>query len=79
MYNPKDFAANPGKYRLFKTAAIARHVFTENGAQDIPEGQIVKIEFRCIARNRLFRRDEPVYTVNDSLDLYANVLKDFCL
>lgn len=80
MYDAKDFAENPGKYRLFKTAVIAKHVFTENGEHDLREGQHVGIKFRCVNKNPLYRRYEPIYTIigTDS-DLYANCLKDFVL
>lgn len=80
QYDAKDFAANPGKYRLFQTARIAKHVFTQNGDQDLKKGEHVAIEFRCEAFNALYRRTEPVYTIKGKdRDLYANALGDFVL
>lgn len=80
QYDAKDFAANPGKYRLFQTARIAKHVFTHNGEHDLPEGEHVGIVFRCEAFNPMFRRMEPVYTIKGKdRDLYANALGDFVL
>jgi hypothetical protein len=86
-YDPKDFAANPGKYRLFKTATIAKHIFTCDGDDDLSEGLHVGIEYRCEAFNKLFGRFEPVYTiintehgkVSGQRDLYANTLMNFVL
>jgi hypothetical protein len=83
MYDAKDFARDPEKYRLFKTAQIARHVFTNNGEFDLPEGKYVELRYRCTARNQLFRRDEPVYTVTaddkEWGDIYGNALTGFTL
>ena len=42
-YDPQDFAANPGKYHLFKTARIARNVVTRNGEADLPKGAHVGV------------------------------------
>lgn len=79
-YDPKDYAQNPGKYRLFQTAQIAAHVFNHNGEQDLPEGQFVGIKFRCEAYQPMYRRMEPVYTiVGTDRDLYANALMNFVL
>ncbi len=79
-YDPKDYAANPAKYRLFKTAQIATHLLTNNGEHDLQEGQFVAIEFRCEAPNPLYRRREPVYTIKGTgRDLYANALMNLCL
>jgi hypothetical protein len=79
-YDPKDFAANPLKYQLFKTATIAKHVHTNNGEHDLPQGAIVGIAYRFNALNPLYRRREPIYTiVGTDRDLYANCLADFVL
>ena len=79
-YDAKDFAAKPGKYRLFQTARIAKHVFTCDGEHDLPQGEHVGIEFRCEAFNPLYRRMEPVYHIKGKgRDLYANALSDFVL
>lgn len=77
-FDAKDYQQNPGKYRLFSTAQIATHVFTQDGEADLPEGKHVAIVFRCEAMNRLFRRVEPVYHV-EGRDLYASALKNFVL
>lgn len=75
-----DYTANPGKYRLFKTARIATHLFTNNGEHDLHEGTFVGITYHCTARNQLYRRDEPLYRLSGSNRIvYANVLCDFVL
>lgn len=75
-----DYLAHPAKYRLFKTATIAAHILTQNGEHDLPQGEIVAIEYRCDAFNPLYRRTEPVYSIKGTgRDLYANALADFCL
>ena len=80
MYDHKDFEQNPGKYRLFKSAVIAKHVHTENGEHDLHQFQHVCIAYRFDALNPLYRRREPVYTiVGTDRDLYANCLADFVL
>lgn len=83
MFDFQDFAANPGKYQLFRTARVPAHVFTANGENDIPAGAIVGVKFRCIARNQMRRREEPVYsvTVNGQFwgDMYASGLDHFTL
>lgn len=79
-YDPKDFAANPRKYELFKTAIIARDIITHNGDDDIKAGTCVGIEYFCTAPNKLFRRNEPVYRIaGTERHLYANCLADFVL
>lgn len=83
MYDPRDFAANPGKYQLFKTATVARSIFTHNAEHDIPEGTIVGLRYICTARNQLFRRDEPVYALtrngSEDVTVYGNTLTGFTL
>jgi hypothetical protein len=81
-FDHKDFAANPAKYRLFRTARIASHIFTENGEHDLAEGTIVGITYRFDAYNAMYRRTEPVYTLtgmSPHRDLYANALSNFVL
>jgi len=79
-YDAADFSQNPKKYELFQTAQIAANVFSHDGEQDLPEGKHVAIQYRCTAFNRLYRRNEPVYTiVGTGRDLYANTLKNFVL
>ena len=79
-FDADDFAANRDKYRRFKTARIASHIFTHNGEDDLEQGEYVGIKYQFTAHNALHRRSEPVYRINggDRL-LYANVLGDFCL
>ena len=87
MYNPKDYFENPGKYKLFRSARIARHVFTENGTADLAAGEYVSIKYRCEALNRMYGRYEPVYTIvntergvpSEARDVYANTLTNFIL
>lgn len=82
-YIHSDFVAHPRKYELYKTAVIACHVFTENGANDIAPGTVVRVTFDCVARNQLYRRDEPVYRVETNGKFhgyfYANTLSEFVL
>ena len=79
-FDHADFVANPGKYRLFQTARIAANIITNNGEFDLNEGQFVGIEYRCEAFNRMYRRNEPVYTIKGTgRDLYANCLGNFVL
>ena len=87
MYNPKDYFENPGKYKLFRSARIASHVFTENGAADLAAGEYVSIKYRCEAFNKLYGRYEPIYTIvntehgvpSEARDVYANTLTNFIL
>lgn len=83
MYNPKDYFENPGKYKLFRSARIARHVFTANGAADLAAGEYVSIKYRCEAFNSMYGRYEPVYTIvnteHGARDVYANTLTNFIL
>lgn len=79
-FNHADYVKNTGKYNLYKTAVVASHIFTENGIDDLKEGQIVGIEYVGEARNQLYRRNEPLYRIKGtSHTLYANALGDFVL
>jgi len=82
-YDHSDFTRNGGKFALYRTARVARHVHTENGADDLVPGEFVGVEFFRVARNQLYRRDEPVYTVTKNGRVwgmvYANALSDFVL
>ncbi len=81
-YDAKDFAANPEKYRLFKTAVVARTIFTENAVNDFPEGTHVGVRYLCTAPNQLFRRNEPVYIItrgDKQATVYGNALDRFVL
>ena len=87
MYSQKDYSENPGKYKLFNTARIARQIITLNGKDDLLEGTFVSIKYRCEALNKLYGRYEPIYTItntehgvpSEARDVYANNLKDFVL
>ena len=84
MYKHTDYLTNPKKYELFKTAIINTNLLTHNGDFDLTKGTIVGIKFRCIAPNKLYRRNEPVYsvTLQNGLfwgDVYANSLTNFVL
>lgn len=79
-YDHKDFQANPKKYELFKTAVIATHCFTNNGTDDLTEGQHVGISYFCTAKNCMYNRMEPIYRINGTdRTIYANTLRDFVL
>ena len=78
MFSLKDFQANPGKYRLFKTAVVAKNFPTI----DIPVGTIVKIQWFDNKVNASAPGNplEPVYEVQGFKHyVYANALSDFCL
>ena len=85
MYSAKDYFENPGKYKLFRSARIARHVFTENGAADLAAGEFVSIKYRCEALNKMYGRYEPIYTITrtergpENRDVYAHTLTNFVL
>lgn len=83
MFDHSDYTRNPGKYELFRTARVNTHVFTENGADDLQEGQYVAVQFLRHAWNGMRHRDEPVYTVTANGTvwgcLFGNVLTDFVL
>jgi hypothetical protein len=73
-----------GKAALYRTAVVKGHIFTHNGEQDIAEGTIVAVSFRCMARNQMYKREEPVYSVTLQGgkywgDLYESALCDFVL
>ena len=79
-----DFVQNPGKYELFQSARIAKHIFSNNGDADLSVGQHVSIKFLAVCRNHLLRRDEPVYEVKVGAGefwgyVYANALTNFVL
>lgn len=82
-YDHTDFVAHPRKYELYKTAVIARHIFTDDGADDLAPGTVVRVTFDRVARNQLYRRDEPVYRVEANGKFhgyfYANTLSEFVL
>jgi len=86
-YDKNDYFQNPGKYKLFQSARIARHIFTENGEHDLKAGEFVSIKYRCEALNKMYGRYEPVYTIvntehgvpSEARDVYANNLASFVL
>lgn len=72
------------KATLYRTAAIKAHIVTHNGEHDLPAGTIVGVRFRCMARNAMYRRTEPVYSITlaDGSywgDLYQTALTGFVL
>lgn len=80
-YDPADFARDPGKYRLFKTARIAAPV---PSSPHLYVGQYVLIRFFDVVYNAKTQRNEPVFEVNanDAANpafLYALALCEFCL
>jgi len=73
-----------GKAALYRTAVVKGHIFTHNGEQDLPAGTIVGVAFLCLARNQMFKRYEPIYTVTLQGgqhwgNLYESALTDFVL
>jgi hypothetical protein len=79
-FDYRDFAANPGKYQLFSTARIASHIFTNNSERDLEEGAIFGIRYIGTEVNRLYRREEPVYTlIGDGRKVFGHNLADFVL
>ena len=81
-YDPNDYLANPGKYRLFRTATIARATVTGDG-ETLEPGETVGVAFRCEAYNALRRRSEPVYAITRvdgyTFDGYGSILSGFVL
>jgi hypothetical protein len=77
-FDYKDFAANPNKYKLFKTATMATTLFGADG-DDVAQDTIVALTYRGVVRNQLYKRDEPIYALNTGHVVYANTLKDFVL
>ena len=73
-----------GAASLYRTAIVRGHIVTHNGEHDLPAGTVVAVKLRCIARNPMYRRNEPVYSVTlaDGSywgDLYENALTGFVL
>jgi len=84
MYDHKDFEQNPGKYAMFKTAVVAKHIFTNNSENDLSRGEIVGIKYAGTVKNMLYRRHEPMYEVTRIGGkfyghVYANTLENFVL
>jgi len=79
----EDFAANPAKYALFKTAIVITNVITHDGENDLERGTIVGVRHVRNAWNALRRREEPIYAITKDGEhwgmLYANALADFTL
>lgn len=72
------------KAALYRTAVIARDIFTHNGEDDLQAGTIVGVRYRCTAWNAMYRRGEDVYTVTLQGgrvygDMYENCLREFVL
>lgn len=69
---------------MYKTAVVAKHVYTHNGENDLCKGTIVGVKYRFDAVNKLYNRTEAVFTVTLQGgkiwgDVYASVLDDFVL
>lgn len=84
-YDASDFARNPGKYELFKTARIATAI---PSAPQFKVGQVVSIKFFTIVPNVAVKSKPmtPVYQVStdhhneaDFSHLFAQTLRDFTL
>lgn len=72
------------KVELYRTAVIARNVFTNNAEGDLAEGTHVGVSYVCDAYNAMRRQTESVYRVTliggkEWGDIYENCLKDFVL
>jgi hypothetical protein len=77
-YSQKDYEADPLKYRLFKTAALAVNI----PGTELTKGQLVGIRYLDARINRAQAGDPvmPIYEVQGATHyLYAMALADFCL
>jgi hypothetical protein len=76
-FNAADFAANPEKYRLFKTARIN---FPLDGFN---LGQYVALHYTITRFNAFMKRDEPLFAVRDNHGqrrvLFGSALGSFVL
>ena len=77
-FDHADYAANPGKYRLFKTADMATTLFANN-EPDLPIDTPVGLTFFADAYNALYRKTLPVYTLHTGHQVFATALKNFVL
>jgi len=77
-FDHADYAANPGKYRLFKTADMATTLFANN-EPDLPADTPVGLTFFADAYNGVYRRTMPVYTLHTGHQVFATALKNFVL
>lgn len=83
-FDPKDYAADPAKYRLFRTAIVAESILT---LPDLKPGQCVAIEWHSDALNKPREAIMPIYKVRTSTEpaeefppmLFACALADFGL
>lgn len=76
-FDYQDFARNPKKYELFKTAIVRNTMIREDG--ETLEGTTVGLRFAGVKRNQLYRRNEPVYVLSTGDVCYANNLHSFVL
>jgi len=78
-----DYYRNAEKYKNYRTALVASHVFTENGTSDLRQGECVGIAYARTEFNGLYNRFEPVYAVtangNQWGEMFASTLADFVL
>jgi len=82
-YDQKDYEANPKKYRMFKTAVIARDLMS---SPELKTGSIVSVEFFKDEYNAkydvvmpIYKTRLPTWSRNDFRLLYACALCDFML
>ena len=82
-FNYADYYRNAEKYKNYRTAFVASHVFTENGTNDLRQGECVGIAYARTEFNGLYNRFEPVYFVtangNQWGETFASTLADFVL
>ena len=86
-FDHADYATNPDKYRLFRTARIAGTVFRHSddayNRNDIPAGEYVRVTFKGERMHKLYRRVVPVFTVTrakgETVELSGECLGSFCL
>ncbi len=76
-YNQKDYAQNPKKYSLFKTAKLKNSIFNQNGG--VESETIVGLEFLCDKVNPLYKCSMPLYRLHTGDIVYGVNLKEFCL
>jgi hypothetical protein len=72
-----DYVANPGKYKLYKTARLA----VDLPGTDYKKGQYVSVRHFDDRPNAVFIGSPvyPVYAVNEDVYLFGNALENFVL
>lgn len=80
LYDPQDFARDPGKYEIFKTAYIAvRPLQYQKASRFQKIGECVAIKFMNTYPSGPDGTFEPYYQINGEGYLSASYLGDFCL